>query len=75
MLGCGSRGKHWFCWAPNCRSLALVRFDIGRYGSDLGGVSGMFPAPNNHLIQLLTKLLSLSLPVPSGTEKVPRDIT
>jgi hypothetical protein len=35
----------------------------------------MFPAPNNHLIPLLTKLVSLSLPVPSGAEKVPRDIT
>jgi hypothetical protein len=35
----------------------------------------MFPAPNDRLIPLLTKLVSLSLPVPFGTEKVPRDIT
>jgi hypothetical protein len=34
----------------------------------------MFLAPND-LIPLLTELFSLSLPVPSGTEKVPRDIT
>jgi hypothetical protein len=32
------------------------------------------PAPNNSVILLLTKLVSLSLLVPSGIEKFPRDI-
>jgi hypothetical protein len=35
----------------------------------------MFSVLNGSLIPLLTKLGSLSLPVPSSTEKIPRDIT
>lgn len=38
------------------------------------GMSGVFPVPNRSLIALVIKLGSLSLPVPSSTDRIARGI-